>query len=137
VKNALIRRFYLPRVYRGVLGDLQEMHRAGVTILPGTDVAVALMYPGFSLQEELRYFVDRIGMTPLEAIRSATHDAAEFAGMLDSLGTVAVNKLADLVLLDADPQVDVRNVARVHTVVAGGRVFYPADVSQLLAAAAR
>jgi len=63
------------------------MHRAGVRILPGTEVAVALMYPGFSLREELGYFVDKIGMTPMEALMSATRFAAESSGMLDSLGT--------------------------------------------------
>ena len=60
------------------------MHRAGVRILPGTDVAVALMYPGFSLREELEYFVDNIGMTPMEALVSATRSAAAFSGMQDS-----------------------------------------------------
>ena len=137
VKEALIRRFYLPRAYTGVLRDLQEMHRAGVRILPGTDVAVALMYPGFSLREEMGYFVDKIGMTPMEALVSATRLAAESAGMLDSLGTIQVGKLADLVLLDADPLVDVRNVGRIHAVMARGEVFDRAGLSGLLAGAMR
>lgn len=58
VKDALIRRLYLPRAYRGVLRDLQEMQRAGIRILPGTDVAVALMYPGFSLRDELAVLLE-------------------------------------------------------------------------------
>lgn len=135
VKDALIRRFYLPRAYDGVLRDLQEMYRAGVPILPGTDVAVALMYPGFSLRDELGYFVDKIGMTPAEALRTATRDAAAFSGMLDSLGTVAVGKCADLVLLDADPLVDIRNIGRISAVVARGRLFDRGYIAQLLAAA--
>lgn len=125
VKDALIRRFYWPRVMRDVRGDLQEMHRAGVRILPGTDVAVALMYPGFSLHDELRYFVDQIGMTNMEALMSATRYSAEFAGMGDSLGTVQPGMLADLVLLDADPIVDIRNVAKIHAVFARGRLVEP------------
>jgi imidazolonepropionase-like amidohydrolase len=137
VRDALIRHLYLPRVYRGVLRDLQEMHRAGVRILPGTDVGVALIYPGFSLRDELGYFVDKIGMTPMEALVSATRFAAEFSGMLDSLGTIEVGKLADLVLLDADPLVDVRNVRRVHAVIARGELFDRAALSSLLAAATR
>ena len=137
VKDALIRWFYLPWAYRGVLRDLQEMHRAGVSILPGTDVAVALQYPGFSLLEELGYFVDKIGMTPMEALVSATRSAAEFSGMSDSLGTIAVGKLADLVLLDADPLADVRNVGRIHAVVARGDLFDRAALSVLLANASR
>jgi hypothetical protein len=135
VMDALLRRFFLPRAYRGVLRDLQEMHRAGVRILPGTDVAVALMYPGFSLHDELGYFVARIGMTPMEALVSATRFSAEFSGMLDSLGTVQVGKLADLVLLDADPLVDIRNVGRIAAVVTRGELYDRAGLSGLLAAA--
>jgi len=137
VKDALIRRLYLPRVYGDVLRDLQEMHRAGVRILPGTDVAVALMYPGFSLREELGYFVDKIGMTPMEALVSATRLAAEFAGMLASLGTLQEGKLADLVLLDSDPLVDIRNVGRIDAVILRGELFDRAGLSGLLAAAIR
>lgn len=137
VKDALITRFYLPRRYRGMLRDLREMHRAGVRILPGTDVAVALMYPGFSLHDELGYFVEQIGMTPLEALASATRRAAEFSGRSDSLGTVEVGKLADLVLLDADPLADMRNTTRIHAVVAKGRLFDRAALDALLEAAER
>lgn len=135
VKDALVRRFYLPHVYAGVLRDLQEMRRAGVPILPGSDVALALMYPGSSLHDDLGYFVDKLGMTPTEALRSATRDAAEFSGMLDSLGTVTVGKGADLVLLDADPQVDIRNIGRISAVFVRGRLLDRRSIAQLLAPA--
>jgi len=133
VKDALIRRFYLTHVYDAVLRDLREMRRAGVRILPGTDVAVALMYPGFSLRDELRYFVDKLGMTPLEALVSATRSAAEFSGMQDSLGTIERDKLADLVLLDADPLADINNVGRIDAVIARGELYDRAKLSALLA----
>ena len=58
-----------------------------------------------------RAFVDRIGMTPAEALRTATLDPAKFLGVTDSLGTVSAGKLADLVLLDADPLTDVPQCA--------------------------
>jgi len=137
VKDAVIRRYFLPRVYVDLLRDLREMHRAGVRILPGTDVAVALMYPGFSLRDELGYFVDKIGMTPMEALVSATRLAADFSGMQGSLGTVQEGKLADLVLLDSDPLVNIRNVGRVDAVILRGELFDRAGLSRLLAAAVR
>ena len=133
VKDALIRRFFLTRVYNGVLRDMREMRRAGVRILPGTDVGVALEYPGFSLRDELGYFVDKLGMTPLEALVSATRSAAEFSGMLDSLGTIERGKLADVVLLDADPLADIHNVGRIDAVIARGELYDRAKLSALLA----
>ena len=137
VKDALIRRLYLPRAYKAVLHDLKEMHRAGVRILPGTDVAVALMYPGFSLHDELAYFVDQIGMTPSEALHSATRFAAEFSGMEDSLGTIQVGKLADLVLLDADPLIAIRNVGRIRAVIVRGELFDRSKLDGMVAATMR
>ena len=137
LKDALIRRFYLPRKYGRVLDDLREMHRAGVRILPGSDAAVALIYPGSSLRDELGYFVDRIGMTPMEALISATRSSAEFSGTIDSLGTIQAGKLADLVLLDENPLADIRNVGRIHAVIAHGELFDRGRLDSLLAAARR
>jgi imidazolonepropionase-like amidohydrolase len=62
-------------------------------------------------------------MTPYEALRSATLESAQWMGMADSLGTVRVGQVADLVLLDADPTADVANLARIHAVVRAGQVF--------------
>jgi len=132
VKDALIRRFFLRRAYDAVLRDVREMRSAGVRILPGTDVAVALIYPGFSLRDELGYFVEKLGMTPLEALVSATHNAAEFSGMLDSLGTIERGKLADLVLLDADPLANIKNVGRIDAVMVRGELYDRAKLSALL-----
>ncbi|MDP1569623.1 MAG: amidohydrolase family protein [Vicinamibacterales bacterium] len=137
VRDALLRRVLLPRAYGGVLKDLRDMHRAGVRFLPGTDVAVALMYPGFSLRDELRYFVDDIGMSPMEALASATMVSAEFSGAAASLGTIEVGKLADAVLLSADPRADIRNLQHIEGVVLGGRWFDRAALDALLQSAVR
>lgn len=97
-----------------------ELHRAGVPLLAGTDAPLAYLLPGLSLHDELALLV-RAGLTPLQAIRAATGEAAAYLGA-DSLGVVAPGKLADLVLLEADPLADIRHTRRIHTVVARGRV---------------
>jgi imidazolonepropionase-like amidohydrolase len=102
-----------------------------VKLLAGTDTPQPFVYPGFSLHEELELLV-RSGLTPLEALRSATYNPAEFLDALDSLGTVTRGKVADLVLLDADPLTDIRNTRRISLVIANGRVFDSSARAQLL-----
>jgi hypothetical protein len=109
----------------------RDMKDAGVKLLAGTDMPQAFVYPGFSLHEELELLV-RSGLTPLEALRAATYNPAEFLGALDSLGTVTQGKVADLVLLDADPLTDIRNTRRISAVIANGRLFDRAARAQLL-----
>ncbi|HEY7768604.1 amidohydrolase family protein [Longimicrobium sp.] len=98
-----------------------EMHRAGVRLLAGTDAPLPYLIPGLSLHDELALLV-RAGLTPMEALRTATYNPAAYLGALDSLGTIRPGRLADLVLLDADPLSDIRNTRRIHTVIANGRV---------------
>jgi len=109
----------------------RELKDAGVKLLAGTDMPQAFVYPGFSLHEELELLV-RSGLTPLEALRAATWNPAEFLGALDSLGTVTQGKVADLVLLDADPLIDIRNTRRISAVIANGRLFDRAARARLL-----
>jgi imidazolonepropionase-like amidohydrolase len=98
------------------------LHRAGVRVMAGTDAPLRNSPPGFGLHEELVQLA-RAGLTPHDALRAATLEPARYLGALDSLGTVEAGKVADLVLLDADPTADVRNTARVAVVVANGRAF--------------
>ncbi len=119
----------------GLLSLQREIHAAGARMLPGTDVATALLYPGFSLHEELEQMVRHLGMTPAQALVSATRYPAEFFGMQDLLGTIGPGKLADLVLLDADPLVDIRNTTKLGGVVANGRYLDRAALDSLLAGA--
>ncbi|HEY9227615.1 MAG TPA: amidohydrolase family protein, partial [Gemmatimonadaceae bacterium] len=97
------------------------MQRAGVRILTGTDAPLRNSPPGFGLHEEMLLLV-RGGMSPFEVLRSATLEPARYFGKLDSLGTIEVGKVADLVLLDANPLVDIRNSRRIAVVVANGRL---------------
>jgi hypothetical protein len=110
----------------------RELKAAGVRLLAGTDMPQAFVYPGFSLHEELELLV-RSGLTPLDALRTATYNPAEYLGALDSLGTVSPGKLADLVLLEANPLLDIRNTRRVSAVIANGILFDRAARARLLA----
>ncbi len=112
--------------------DLRAMHTMGVKIVAGTDAAAPNVYPGFSLHEELEMLVKEGGFTPMEAIESATLEPARMMGLDKDLGTIAPGKLADLVLLDADPLRDVRNTRQVAAVVAGGKVFNREAVARML-----
>jgi imidazolonepropionase-like amidohydrolase len=98
------------------------LFRAGVGVLPGTDAPLRNSPPGFGLHEELLYLT-KAGLTPFEALRAATYEPARFFGMLDSLGTIQVGKVADLVLLTANPVADIRNSSRTEVVVANGRLY--------------
>ena len=109
----------------------RDLRNAGVKLLAGTDMPQAFVYPGFSLHDELALLV-RSGLTPLEALRTATYNPADYFGALDSLGTITQGKVADLVLLDADPLVDIRNTRRISAVIANGRLFDSAARARLL-----
>jgi imidazolonepropionase-like amidohydrolase len=87
--------------------------------------------PGASLHEELELLV-KSGMTPMAALQSATRDAAKFMGKLDSLGTIERGKIADLVLLDADPLQSIGNTRKTHAVILGGKLISNAQRQQML-----
>ena len=117
--------------YEGRLRIVREMHRAGVPLLAGTDCSNPHTYPGFSLPVELELFVE-CGLTPAEALRTATLNPAKFFGEEKTSGTVESGKRADLVLLDADPLEKVGNVGRVSGVVANGRYLPAEELKRML-----
>src|SRR2546422_2855141 len=90
------------RLWQKQLEVVRRMRQAGVPFMTGTDLGNDYIYPGFSLHDELALLVEA-GFTPLQALQSATRSPAEFLGLLDSLGTVETGKIADLVLLNANP----------------------------------
>ena len=104
--------------------------RDSVPLLAGTDAGALYTYPGSSLHEELVQLV-RAGLTPPAALRSATLAPAEFLGATDSLGVVAAGKVADLVLLGADPLADIGNTRNIEAVVLRGRLFRRAQLDSL------
>jgi hypothetical protein len=118
---------------------VRGMARAGVGLLAGADPMNEYVVPGFGLHHELRLFV-QAGLSPLEALQAATTGPARYLQGERDHGSVAVGKLADLVLLDADPLIDIRNTDRIAAVVLHGRLLRRAALDSLLrraAAAAR
>ena len=89
------------------------------------------VYPGLSLHDELGWLV-RAGLSPADALRTATLNPARHLDRAGDLGTVATGKLADLVLLDADPLRDIANTRRVRAVVLDGELFDDAAIRRLL-----
>jgi hypothetical protein len=113
------------------LENVRLLNEAGVTLLAATDVGVPLQIPGLGLHRELERLVEA-GLTPLEALQAATLNPARVLGLADSLGTVEVGKLADFVLLDANPLDEISNTRRIRAVVADGRLYRRADLDRLV-----
>jgi imidazolonepropionase-like amidohydrolase len=111
-----------------------KMHRAGVKIAVGTDAGgtVGYNFQGYNTPREIEILVES-GLTPMEALVAATRTGAEVIGVHDTLGTVEAGKLADLLILSANPLADIRNVRRIETVVQNG-VVYPRDAFAYTAA---
>jgi imidazolonepropionase-like amidohydrolase len=124
------------RGHQAALSLTAAMHKAGVGLLAGSDAApggLSVGMTGFWLHEELKQLVVA-GLTPMDALRTATYNPAEFFGLLDSLGTVAPGKLAEMVLLDANPLDDISNTTKINMVFTGGRVYRRPALDAILAA---
>ena len=111
-----------------------RMHERGVPIGAGTDTPIFLAVPGYSLHSELELLV-RAGLSPLEALRSATVRPAEYFSLQDEMGTIDIGKKADLVLLNANPLENIANTRNIAAVVSKGRFYTHDDLSDLIAAA--
>jgi Amidohydrolase family len=110
------------RVFQKKVDIVGAMQRAGVQLLAGTDTGNPFCFPGFSLHDELALLVGA-GLTPAEALRSATLNPAKYFGLEKTVGTIERDKIADLLLLDANPLEDIRNTQRINSVVSNGRLF--------------
>ena len=111
---------------------VSEMERAGVRIMAGTDAPNAYVIAGFSLHDELALLV-RAGFTPMQALQSATRNPAEYLGELRQQGTVESGKLANLILLDANPLNDITNTTRINAVIQSGKYLSRRDLDKILA----
>ena len=98
------------------------MQRARVGFLAGTDTGRAWRFAGFSLHDDL-VEMNNAGLTPMQVLQAATSNPARHLGRDQELGTVQTGKLADLVLLDADPIQQISNTRRINAVVVNGRLL--------------
>jgi len=102
---------------------VREYKRAGGLVAAGSDAANQLLVPGLSLHEEMSLLV-AAGLTPTEAVTAATRKGAELL-RADSLGRIAEGKVADLVVLDANPATDIAATRRIAWVMFRSRIVYP------------
>lgn len=116
-------------VRRGVLKTLSD---AGVRLLIGTDATVGMQMPGFAVHHEMEEFV-KAGLTPYQALEAGTRNVATYFGTQDSVGTVAVGKRADLVLLTANPLQDIRHTTQRDGVMVAGWWLPQAELDKKLA----
>lgn len=113
----------------------KDLHDAGARMLAGSDALAVGVFPGFGLHDELESMVDA-GLTPAEALVSATLEPARYLQATDSLGTIEPGKVADLVLLGGNPLEDIRNTRRIQAVIVRGRWFDRRALDHLLDQAA-
>jgi imidazolonepropionase-like amidohydrolase len=123
---------YMKKEFQKDLEVVGAMQKAGVGILAGTDTANPFCFPGFSLHDELGLLV-QAGLSPMEALQAATLNPARFQGKEKDLGTIDKGKIADLVLLDANPLDEIGNTKRIAAVVSAGKLYSRAALDQMLA----
>src|SRR6202040_196909 len=121
------------KVVEHELDIVKKLNQAGVQFLAGTDTPAGVdVLPGFSLHLELRRFI-AAGFTPMEALQTATINPAKFLGRQDDFGTVEKGKIADLVLLDANPLDDIANTQKISAVFSNGCYYSRSQLDRILA----
>jgi imidazolonepropionase-like amidohydrolase len=111
---------------------IKALHDAGVQFALGSDAPQFWNVPGFSAHRELRSLVDA-GLTPYQALRTGTRNAGWYFGTESTTGTVAAGKRADLILVDANPLVNIDNSTRIAGVMVNGRWLSKAEIDKRLA----
>ncbi|MCU1291108.1 MAG: hypothetical protein JWN60_3337 [Acidobacteria bacterium] len=109
--------------------NLRKVHAAGILVVAGTDAGGSTLPLGVPSRIELVLLVED-GLKPSEALQAATINAAKMLGREKEQGTIEAGKLADLVILEADPLADIRNIKRIYRVIKSGAVYDPAELLQ-------
>jgi imidazolonepropionase-like amidohydrolase len=124
--------FDTSETYRRLRRNFATLHEAGVRLVFSADTGLLAQLPGIAEHRELEAMVDA-GLPPLSAIEFATRRSSDLLGLTDR-GVVEAGRRADLLVLDADPRVDIRNTRRIADVVLGGRVVDRARLRERLLA---
>jgi imidazolonepropionase-like amidohydrolase len=131
-KGATAEEFSLrSRLMQASLRIVGKMNAAGLPIMAGTDTTAPFVFPGSSLHEELALLV-QAGLTPMQALQAATKRPAEFLGKLQTEGTIEQGKIADLLLLDANPIEDIHNTQKIRAVILRGKLLDRNFLDELL-----
>ncbi len=137
-QNGLLSKYrtpeYIAMKRREYAKMLEEVHRAqvlGVRLLAGTDITIPYTYPGFSLHDELKLFVNA-GLTPMQALQTATINPAVLLGLSKTWGRIDRGYTANFLLLNADPLRDISNTTKIDSVIVNGQLLNRARLDQLL-----
>ncbi|MFX0209960.1 MAG: amidohydrolase family protein [Candidatus Hodarchaeota archaeon] len=132
VKNTTPEEWELMKKENQILKRITKaLSEAGANLLLGTDTPNPFVVPGYSIYEELQLLIEA-GLTPYQALRMGTWNAAEFVNAVEEFGTVTEGKRADLILLEANPLEEVRNVAKHAGVMVRGQWFSKTKIDQML-----
>jgi len=118
-------------MYELALQNVRQAYLAGVNLLAGTDAGDTYVFPGFSIHDELSELV-RAGLAPAEALRIATIDAAVFSGRQKEFGSVEAGKVADMILLNANPLLDITHTQEIEALFFSGQYLDRAALNELL-----
>jgi len=113
-------------VMQSMVTSVKRLYDAGVIIVAGTDMG----FPGFSLDRELELYVSA-GLTPAQAIKTATITPAQAMGVDKQTGSIEAGKQADIILIDGDPLNNISNIRKVSMVIKAGRIYDPVSLHRM------
>jgi imidazolonepropionase-like amidohydrolase len=119
------------REYAKMLEEVRRAQALGVPLLAGTDITIPYTYPGFSLHDELGLLVEA-GLTPMQAIETATTNAARLLGLSKTWGRLEPGYTANLIVLNANPVQDIANTKKIDSVIVNGKLLERPQLDQLL-----